>query len=313
MACLTNILIAAALLLLIPSPAAEAADRQNTQTPVWTEPATGMKFVFIKGGCFMMGQGEEEGRLLKKVVGEENYEKYYADELPRHEVCVSDFWMGRYEVTQAQWLKVMESNPSHFNENLKNPVDMVSWNDSRRFIDRLNRRLRESGEKDFVLRLPTEAEWEYAARAGTTTMFSTGDEISTDLANYNGSHEFGMTMKGEYRKGPTPVGSFPPNPFGLYDMHGNVWEWCHDWYGRDYYQKSPANDPAGPNEGDARVMRGGSWFRFAGAIRSATRYKHEPDGQYADSGLRLVRVKADRQFGASKRGAGGTFSFDSDF
>ena len=306
-----------ALFAAVSSPAADsgkkAAKGTRTETKIWTEPLTGMEFVFIKGGCFMMGQTEAEGKLLKKVAGEEVYDKYYTDELPRHRVCVSDFWMGRYEVTQRQWLEVMASNPSHFNENPDNPVDMVSWNDCQRFIERLNRNLKKQGVKDFVLRLPTEAEWEYAARAGTTTMFSTGDEISTDLANYNGHHEFGLTLRGEYRKGPTPAGSFPPNPFGLYDMHGNVWEWCHDWYGRDYYKNSPEQDPPGPDTGNARVMRGGSWFRFAGAVRSATRYKHEPDGQYADSGLRLGRVEAGRRFGDKKARPGGSFSFDEDF
>ncbi len=309
-----TVLLIIATLLLSPMSAGAVSDNSKSAetTKVWKEPATGMEFVFIKGGCFMMGQQETERKFLVMSVSDENYTKFYADELPRHEVCVSDFWMGKHEVTQAQWLKIMETNPAHFRENLQNPVDMVSWEDSQAFIGKLNRKLKDAGEKKYVLRLPTEAEWEYAARAGTSTMFSTGDEITTDQANFNGAYEFGLSPKGEYRKGPMPVGSFSPNPFGLYDMHGNVWEWCNDWYGHDYYAESPRQDPPGPNHGDDRVMRGCSWCRFAGNVRSATRYKHDPRGQYADSGLRLVRVEAGRRL-STEKGSGETFTFDSDF
>jgi len=221
------------------------------------------------------------------------------------------FWMGRYEVTQEEWLKAMGSNPAHFNENLKNPVDMVSWEDSMAFIKKLNGASKSAGEKKYFLRLPTEAEWEYAARGGTKTMFYSGDEINTDQANFNGDYSFAGSLKGEYRKGPMPVGSFKANPFGLFDMSGNVWEWCNDWYGKDYYKESPKNNPPGPDHGQDRVMRGGSWFRFAGNVRSATRYKHEPTGQYADSGFRLVRVEKSRASSATPSGK--TFTFDSDF
>ncbi len=302
-------------LVFFPSPGigADKKDHDNRQKPAeWTEPATGMEFVFIKGGCFMMGQLRDTKRFLIKSVGEENYSNLYTDELPRHEVCVSDFWMAKYEVTQGQWLKIMGSNPAHFNDNLKKPVDMVSWEDSQDFIKSLNRGLEKAGGGKFILRLPSEAEWEYASRGGTGTMFYTGDEITTDQANFNGNYEFGLSPKGEYRKGPMVVGSFAPNPFGLYDMYGNVWEWCNDWYDHDYYQDSPDNNPPGPDHGSDRVMRGGSWFRFAGNVRSATRYKHEPMGQYADSGLRLARVPVDRRLSPDKK-SGGKFDFNTDF
>lgn len=252
----------------------------------WTEPLTGMKFVWIESGCFQMGQLPLEARLLKREIGQQDYNKYYADELPRHKVCLSGFWMGATEVTQKEWVKVMGFNPSHFNTNENFPTDMVSWEDANNFIAKLN-----SGNKTEDFRLPTEAEWEFAARGdGKETMYHTGNSITTKQANYNGSIAFGLNLREEYRKSPVQVGSFPPNSYGLYDMHGNVWEWCNDWYGERYYDESPEKNPPGPTEeGQMRVLRGGSWFRYSGHIRSATRYKNKPTGQYADTGFRVVK------------------------
>lgn len=251
----------------------------------WSEPLTGMKFVWIEPGCFQMGQSPLETRILKREVNSENYNKYYADELPRHEVCLDGFWMGAHEVTQGEWQKIMEYNPAHFNESPDFPVDQVSWEDTQRFVEKLNK-----AGQDMIFRLPTEAEWEYGARGGTTgSMYNTGDTITPEQANFNGSIPFGLNLRQDYRKSSLSVHHFPPNAFGLHDMHGNVWEWCNDWYGQDYYESSPKRNPTGPENGNMRVLRGGSWFRYAGHIRSATRYKNRPSGQYADTGFRLVR------------------------
>jgi len=251
----------------------------------WTEPTTGMEFVLIESGCFQMGQLPLETRLLKREVGEFEYKKYYGDELPRHKVCLNEFWMSATEVTQKEWVKIMGFNPAHFNTNENFPVDSVSWEDATNFIGKLNKK---NGSTEF--RLPTEAEWEFAARGNTEdVMYNTGNSITSKQANFNGSIAFGLNLRDEYRKSPTKVGSFPPNAYGLYDMHGNLWEWCNDWYGEEYYENSPENNPLGPESGDMRVLRGGSWFRYSGHIRSATRYKNKPTGQYADTGFRVVK------------------------
>ncbi len=264
-----------------------------------------MQFVWVEKGCFQMGQTRSEQRLLKKKAGDGDYDKYYSDELPRHEVCVDGFWIGTHEVSQGEWKKVMGYNPSHFSENDDFPLDMVSWDDAQRFISKLNEKNKEGG-----FRLPTEAEWEYAARSGSDKMYSTGDAISTDQANFNGSFDFGLTLKGEYRKGPVKSGSFQANAFAIHDMHGNVWEWCNDWYGEKYYEESPKNNPVGPEKGNMRVLRGGSWFRYAGHIRSATRYKNKQNGQYADTGFRVVR--STRKISKISKDTD-TINFDPDF
>lgn len=273
------------------------------KSELWQEPVTGMKFTKIEGGCFLMGQSPGEQRLLKRETAVGDYDKYYADELPQHKVCLDEFWMGIHEVTQGEWQKVMGFNPAVFQDSPDFPVEMVSWDDAQLFIDKLNE-LNNTSQ----YRLPTEAEWEYAARAGSTTMYNTGDTISGALANFNGTFPFALNLRDEYRKTPTPVGSFPANAFGLYDMHGNVWEWCHDWYQSDYYQKSPTQNPPGPETGQMKVLRGGSWFRYTGHIRSATRYKNKAVGQYADTGLRLV--KSTRRISTE---SGTPIYFDKDF
>lgn len=257
----------------------------TTKIKTWIEPVTKMKFVWIKGDCFQMGQSPSETRLLKREFSIQDYKKYYADELPEHKVCLGGFWMGIHEVTQGEWRKIMGYNPANFNVSDNYPVDMVSWDDTQEFIKKLNIL---SEEKQF--RLPTEAEWEYGSRAGADSeMYHTGETITPEQANFNGSIPFGMNLKQDYRKSPTPVDTFPPNKFGLHDMHGNVWEWCNDWYKEKYYEKAPDTNPVGPDTGAMRVLRGGSWFRYAGHIRSATRYKNRQTGQFADTGFRLVK------------------------
>jgi len=249
----------------------------ENETPGATckEDATGMEFVYVPGGEFWMGCGENEQ-------GCDN------DEKPRHPVTVKGFWMGKYEVTQAQWKAVMgkENNPSAFN-GANRPVESVSWNDAQAFLKKF-RSLGDFGT--LTPRLPSEAEWEYAARAGTTTPFYFGETISTDQANYDGNYTYGSSgKKGVYRGQTTDVGSFPPNAFGLYDMHGNVWEWCQDTHGK--YGETPTDGSAFSGGGSLRVLRGGGWNCAPRDMRSADR--HGLDHAYRDGsiGFRLVRTK----------------------
>ena len=231
----------------------------------------GMKLVYISAGEFMMGSPQNEK-------SRDN------DEGPRHKVKISKgFFMGTCEVTQAQYKAVMDTNPSHFKgDNL--PLENVSWNKAMEFCWKLS-------NKDFATyRLPTEAEWEYACRAGITTPFNTGNTISTDQANYNGNDIYGNGCKGVYREKTTTVGSFASNAFGLHDMHGNVWEWCSNWRDNDYYKSRPNidADPQGPNKGSSRVIRGGSWSDSPGSCRSANRNGNLPVNWTNCCGFRVV-------------------------
>jgi formylglycine-generating enzyme required for sulfatase activity len=219
-----------------------------------------MEFVLIVAGEFLMGSND------------------FDDEKPVHRVRISkNFYLGKYEVTQAQWQAVMGANPSRFKgETL--PVEQVSWGDTQEFIKRLN--AKEGGTK---YRLPREAEWEYATRAGTTTAYSFGDN-----ASQLGEYAWFTTNSG----GTThPVGQKKSNPWGLYDMHGNVWEWVHDWYNKDTYKSptSTAVDPQGPSAGSYRVLRGGSWNLNASYCRSANRYLNAPGHRIDFLGFRLLR------------------------
>jgi formylglycine-generating enzyme required for sulfatase activity len=230
----------------------------------------GMEFVYIPPGTFTMGSPKDEpGR--------------YNDEI-QHEVTISKpFFMQTTEVTQGQWKAVMGNNPSRFKDCGDNcPVESVSWNDIQDFIKKLNQK----GEGTY--RLPTEAEWEYAARAGTMTPFAFGKCLSTDQANYNGNYPLEDCPKGQWRQKTVPVGSFDPNAWGLYDMHGNVWEWCQDWYGD--YPSSAVTDPTGAENGSVRVLRGGSWSHDARDCRTASRNGSTPDDRSYFGGFRLVRL-----------------------
>jgi sulfatase modifying factor 1 len=226
-----------------------------------TDPATGMEFVQVKGGCFLMGDTLGEGDR---------------DERPVHEVCVSDFRIGRYKVTQEQWEKVMGSNPSRFRKGGEYPVENVSWDDARRFIRRLN----EKTGRDY--RFPTEAEWEYAARSGGKDEKYAGARSDKELGDY-------AWYFVNSRNTTHPVGKKLPNGLGLYDMTGIVWEWCGDWYGERYYSSSPRKDPAGPAHGWYRVLRGGSWDTDARNSRTASRYWGVPEVGNGKRGFRLLR------------------------
>ncbi len=226
-----------------------------------------LEMVSIPGGSFMMGSPEsEEGR--------------YEDESPQHQVSVPPFFLGKYPVTQQQYETVMGNNPSRF-KGANRPVEWVSWNDATEFCRQLSRK---TGRQ---YRLPSEAQWEYTCRAGTTTPFYFGETITTDLANYNGNHTYGSGPKGIYREQTTDVGRFPPNAFGLYDMHGNVWEWCQDiWH--DNYSGAPTDGSAWESGGDSslRMLRGVSWYNLPRNCRCANRNR-DYEGSI-NSGFRVV-------------------------
>jgi formylglycine-generating enzyme required for sulfatase activity len=226
----------------------------------------GMKFVWIPPGNFMMGSPKgEKGMLLPET---------------QHKVTLTKgFYMGVYAVTQEEWKEIMGKTPSYFKGEKNLPVEQVFWDDCQEFI----KKLREKDKKPY--RLPTEAEWEYACRAGTTTPFHFGETISTEQANYNGDFSYGNGKKGVDRGKTTPVGSFPANAFGLYDMHGNVFQWCQDWLG-DYPQKDVV-DPQGPDAGKDRVLRGGSWFYPPEFCRSAFRIGDSPGTAKSKIGFRV--------------------------
>jgi formylglycine-generating enzyme required for sulfatase activity len=226
-----------------------------------------LEMVAIPGGTFLMGSSTNE-------------KDSYEDERPQHEVTVPPFAMGKYPITQSQWraiaertdLKVekdLDLNPAHFKDRPdsdRRPVEQVNWYDAVEFCVRLSKlTVRE-------YRLPSEAEWEYACRARTTTPFYFGETITGELANYIASNTYAGEAKGKYRKETTPVGQFPANAFGLYDMHGNVWEWCADtWH--DNYDGAPTDGSVWRENGNDNrsPLRGGSWFYFPFLCRSACR------------------------------------------
>jgi formylglycine-generating enzyme required for sulfatase activity len=201
----------------------------------------------------------------------------------QHRVTISKpFYMGVSPITQAQYQAVMNANPSHFKgDDL--PVEQVSWDDAVNFCQTLSRK---TGRH---FRLPTEAEWEYSCRAGTTTRFNTGKAIrGKDQANFDDGYldDEDNLVTTISRKATTPVGRFPANAWGLYDMHGNVWEWCADWLGK--YPTGPETDPKGPDGGTSRVMRGGSWQDIESECRSANRSGLYPNFHYEYLGFRVV-------------------------
>ena len=246
------------------------------------------ELAFIQGGSFEMGSPASENRRGN-------------DEIP-HRVTLSSFYLGTHEVTQKAYQQLMGQNPSQFKgDNL--PVENVSWHDAvmycnaRSAAENLTPAYVVHGQgKDRTVtwnreangyRLPTEAEWEYACRAGTTTPFATGDNVTVDQANYYGTYPYDGYPSGQYRNRTVPAGSFAPNPWGLYDMHGNVWEWCWDWYGA-YDSNNPEN-PDGPDSGTYRVNRGGGWNDFGRHLRSAYRAACSPTNKTFNLGFRIAR------------------------
>ena len=231
----------------------------------------GMKLRLIPAGEFMMGSPADEAER-------EDWEG------PVHRVRITKpFYLGVYEVTQGEYEQLTGKNPSKF-KGATRPVEMVSWEDAVEFCRKLSAK---EGQK---YRLPTEAEWEYACRAGTTTPFSFGSVLNGEQANCAGNYPYGTDTKGPMKAETTPVGSYRPNAFGLYDMHGNVWEWCQDWYDAEYYGKSPNEDPLGAASGSNRVFRGGCWYGDAWFCRAAFRLRDDPSFRDDNLGFRLART-----------------------
>ena len=211
-------------------------------------------------------------------------ERYYNE--TQHQVTLTQgYWLADTACTQALWQAVMGENPSCFRDNENNPVEMVSWNDVQKFIKQLNRLI-----PGLAAQLPTEAQWEYACRAGTITPFSFGNNITPEQVNYDGNTPYADGKKGLYRMETVPVKSLPASPWGLYEMHGNVWEWCADWY--DDYPETPVNDPSGSETGSSRVLRGGSWSNYGWRTRSANRGWYTPVNLDYYIGFRFVLGQA---------------------
>lgn len=228
-----------------------------------TDPVTGMTLVRVAPGSFTMGSPLDEA-------GREPQETPHLARVPRA------FWIGAHEVTQAEWARVMGANPSHFQDDDRLPVENVTWHDVQTFLQRLSDR---AGAR---YRLPTETEWEYACRAGASAPYSSGATLSTRDANIAGSIEDSMAGRGATR----PVGSFAPNAWGLYDMHGNVWEWTAD----EHCPYSTDDRPGPPACGSSlKVIRGGSWYYEADSARCGLRYTHRPQDRGFSLGFRVVR------------------------
>jgi formylglycine-generating enzyme required for sulfatase activity len=268
-----------------------------------------MKLVRIPRGTFQMGSPADEK------------DRYRNEE--QHTVEISkDFWLGIHEVTQKQFKTVLGYNPSYFSTDGEGktgltyydynepaggkdkvagkntddfPVENVSWDEAVEFCDKLSARAAEK-KSGRVYRLPREAEWEYACRAGASSyqVFHFGSSLSSKQANVNGDHPYGGAEKGPNLNRTCKVGSYKPNAFGLYDMHGNVDEWCSDWYGADYYGKSPRRDPQGPDGGSYRMLRGGSWDNVGQECRSAIRGRFPQAGRDYDLGFRVALVPVGR-------------------
>lgn len=255
-----------------------------------------LEMVYTPGGTFTMG-ASESGE------GSHDYER------PQREVAMQPFWMGKYAITQQQWRQVanlpklqrdLDPDPSYFKGDDR-PVEQVNWYDAVEFCARLS----VATGTNYIL--PSEAQWEYACRAGTTTPFYFGATITTDLVNYDGNYRYANAPEGEYREETMPAGSFPPNNFGLYDMHGNVWEWCADSWHNSYagaprdgrvwddehndnrYQNYQASLANLFNDESSKIIRGGAWFNTPRSCRSAARFDYHPVIRGSRVGFRVVR------------------------
>jgi formylglycine-generating enzyme required for sulfatase activity len=228
---------------------------------------------WIPPGQFWMGSPETEAERG-------------SDEIRHHVTLTQGFWLADTACTQALWEAVVGENPSRFKDDPSNPVEWVSWKDVKeKFLPALNRQV-----PGLEAVLPSDAQWEYACRAGTQTPFGFGEKITPEQVNYDGNYPYAGGEKGEYRRKTVPVKSLPANGWGLYEMHGNVREWCEDVLGD--YPSEAVVDPVGPQdgvEGRWRVLRGGGWHNDGGFCRSAYRYAYEPDGRNGDFGFRLAR------------------------
>jgi formylglycine-generating enzyme required for sulfatase activity len=231
-----------------------------------------LELIEIPGGIFLMGSRAGIG---------------YDDERPQHSVKIDRFFLGKYPVTQEQWQVVMGRLPDCRGRGAKRPVDRVSWKTADEFCRRL---AKQTGR---AYRLPGEAEWEYACRARTTTPFYCGETLTTELANYVGEHTYRSEPKGVYRHASTEVGSFPPNAYGLYDMHGNIWEWCADAWHDDYVGAPPDGSIWRAGQSSTHVLRGGGWHEPPDLCRCAARLKQEAGEAEDLFGLRVALTHYD--------------------
>jgi formylglycine-generating enzyme required for sulfatase activity len=256
-------------------------------------PVDTSRFVRLPGGTFTMGSPSDE-------------QDRSSDEGPQHQVRVSAFAIGKYVVTFAEYdaycdaTGTVKPSDSGWGRGSR-PVINVSWLDAVAYCNWLSKK--EGLSPAYTVngtnvswnrsangyRLPTEAEWEYASRAGTTTATTFGNSLDSTQANFDGNYPYNTLTKGPYLAKTAPVGSYRPNAWGLYDMHGNAWEWCQDWYDESYYAKSPSADPEGPDSGSYRVLHGGSWYDFGFLLRSATRYNFTPGNRNYSCVFRVVR------------------------
>ena len=311
--------------------AVTAAESTPTPTKQITN-SIGMKLTLVPSGEFQMGSAEsaeETAAFFKKTYGDDLLKAdWFKNEHPQHRVRITkSFYLGTYHVTRGQFRQFVAAtayktdaekgetpaawgwNPDkkgfEFNEKYswrnagfeqtdEHSVVNVSWNDAVAFCKWL------SGKEGKTFRLPTEAEWEYACRAGTTTRYSSGDDPET-LAKVGNvadatfrakfpSYKYGIKASDGFVF-TAPVGKFKPNAFGLYDMHGNAWQWCSDWYGAEYYAASPVDDPTGPDSGNGRVLRGGSWIGGPYSTRSSLRFRFAPVDRKIDTGFRVARTQ----------------------
>lgn len=271
----------------VPSHAASAAGDS------WVDPTTGMEFVWVEKGCYKMGDASGIG---------------WRRERPVHQVCIDGFYIGKYEVTQGQYEEITGETPSDnhslFSDTDDYPVIRVSWSDAQRFIEELRRK------SSLDYRLPSEAQWEFAARGRVEKFKFSGSDILAQVAWYrlNSDRNYDPETFNKKDKDGKPVdyfstqeyrnrsknslihkvGTKAPNGLGIYDMSGNVWEWCSDWYEEKYYKKSPRNNPQGPDSGSTRVLRGGSWNSMDWDARCSVRFNHEPNFKNSSVGFRLV-------------------------
>jgi sulfatase modifying factor 1 len=227
---------------------------------------------WIPPGTFLMGSPISE-------------KERYNNETQHQVTLTHGYWLADTACTQALWRAVMGENPACFRDDHNNPVEMVSWSDVQHFIKQLNTLI-----PGLAAQLPSEAQWEYACRAGTTTPFSFGKTITPEQVNYDGNAPYAGGKKGLYREKTVPVKSLPANSWGLYEMHGNVWEWCADWY--DDYPETSVTDPTGSETGSSRVLRGGSWSNYGWRTRSANRGWYTPVNLDYYIGFRFVLGQA---------------------
>ena len=275
------------LTMLQPAWSVQPSSNKSTAKPKVITNSIGMKLARIPAGKFTMGSPRDEAER-------------YASEIPHKVTITKPFYMGVYEVTQREFQRVLGRQRSAFFNKQRgggpdHPIENIEWKNAAAFCRKLSS-LPAERKAGRTYRLPTEAEWEYACRAGTKTAFHNGKSLSARQANFNGKYPYGGAAKGQYLRKTAKVGSYKPNAFGLYDMHGNVSEWCADFFDKDYYRDSPQEDPLGPPEGVLStgfgtfymVVRGGCWLDDARGCRSAYRFRAVPQTRYRLIGFRVV-------------------------